>query len=304
MSSLRELDGLIGAAHSPFAADGALNTDAVAAQAKLYREMGLIGVFVGGSTGEWFSLTLDERMALTQAWTANGDGLTVIAHVGGVSIDDARQLAEHAEGVGADAVSCLIQPDAGIDSIDGAVQYMADVTAAAPDTPSLYYDMTAVTGLDVPLDLLLEAAIDAVPTLAGAKYTNSDLSTITRAQQVSPKLQVLMGRDEMLLGAIATGVKGAVGSTYNYAAPVYHRIRDAVASGDLDAAQQANVEAVMFVKALLTVGVLPGAKAIMGWMGVDVGTPRPPHDTLTDHDAAAFHAAVKDMPVFARPLVP
>ena len=65
-----------------------------------------------------------------------------------------------------------------------------------------------------------------------------------RRLKIFMRLQILMGRDEMLLGALATGVKGAVGSTYNYAAPVYQRIRAAVASGNFDAAVEANVEAV------------------------------------------------------------
>jgi N-acetylneuraminate lyase len=121
---------------------------------------------------------------------------------------------------------------------------------------------------------------------------------------VSDGVQILMGRDEMLLGALACGVKAAVGSTYNYAAPVYQRIFDAVAQGDLDAARVANVEAVMFVKALLAAGVLPGAKAIMGWMGVDVGGPRPPHNTLDTNAARVFHGTIANMRVFARPLQP
>lgn len=181
---------------------------------------------------------------------------------------------------------------------------MAAVASAASETPSFYYDMQAVTGVDVPLDVLLEEALDRVPTLAGAKYTNSDLVTLTRARQVGEGLQILMGRDEMLLDALVTGVTGAVGSTYNYAATVYQRIRAAMAAGDVEAAARANAEVAQFIEALLEVGVLPGGKAIMGWMGVAVGTPRPPHDTLTPEEAAAFHAAIKDMDIFARPLRP
>jgi N-acetylneuraminate lyase len=305
MRSLPVLDGLIAAAHSPFDAKGALDVSVVPAQASLFREMDLIGVFVGGSTGEWFALTVDERRSLTEAWVqAAGSDLVVIAHVGGIDIDAAQGLAEHAQGAGVAAISCLVQPEAGVRTADGAVDYMAAVASAAARTPAFYYDMQAVTGIDVPLDVLLSKAVERVPTLAGAKYTNSDLAALARAQLVSGELQILMGRDEMLHDALAAGVKGAVGSTYNYAAPVYQRIRAAMAAGDSEAARKANVEVAQFIEVLLDVGVLPGAKAIMRWMGVDVGTPRPPHDTLTQEDAAKFHAAIKDMDIFARPLRP
>jgi N-acetylneuraminate lyase len=305
MRSLPELDGLIAATHSPFDANGALDVSTVPKQAALFREMDLIGVFVGGSTGEWFALTVEERQALTEAWVeAAGADLVVIAHVGGIEIEAAQRLAAHAERAGVSAISCLVQPHTGDGTATAAVDYLEAVASAAPETSAFYYDMQSVTGVDVPLDVLLSTAVERVPTLAGAKYTGGDLATLARARRVSDDLQILMGRDEMLLDALATGVTGAVGSTYNYAAPVYQRIRAAMATGDSEAAGRANVEVAQFIEVLLDVGVLPGAKAIMKWMGVDVGSPRPPNDTLTPERAASFHAAIKDMDIFARPLRP
>jgi N-acetylneuraminate lyase len=297
--AIQQLHGLIAAAHSPFDASGALQLSVVEQQAAFFREMDLIGVFVGGSTGEWFSLTIDERRALIEAWSAHASGLVLIAHVGGVAVKDAQALAAHAESLGVDAVSCLVQPDAGIETAEQAIDYLEAVASAAPNTSAFYYDMPTVTGVDVPLDVLLKAAMARVPTLAGAKFTHTDLATLTRAMQVSSTLQVLMGRDEMLLGALATGVTAAVGSTYNYAAPAYQRIINAVERGDLAEAQRANVEVVQFIEALVEAGVLQGGKAIMGWMGVNVGEPRPPYEQF---DKEPFHATVAGMPVFARPL--
>ena len=58
------LSGLIPACHTPFFPDGGLNLNMVEQQAELLIESGLRGVFVGGTTGEFASLTLDERMTL------------------------------------------------------------------------------------------------------------------------------------------------------------------------------------------------------------------------------------------------
>ncbi|MCH2135982.1 MAG: dihydrodipicolinate synthase family protein [Phycisphaerales bacterium] len=306
MTCLPTLDGLIAAAHTPFDSAGELALDRINDQAALFMEQNLIGVFVGGSTGEWFALSLDERRRLIDAWAeASGDSLTLIAHVGGVGVHDACTLAQHAAAIGLDAISCLVEPGAGVHSIDGVLGYLQPVAEAAGATPLFYYDMPSLTGIDVPLDELLETAMDALPTLAGAKYTNEDLATLTRAMTVGEgRCQMLMGRDEMLLGALAIGIRGAVGSTYNYAAPVYQRIRSAFDSGDMAAARAANVDAVMFVRELVRIGVLDGAKAIMGWMGVDVGRPRSNETGPSDGALAAFHDAVAQMDVFARPLSP
>ena len=303
MRQFQDCVGLIAAAHTPFDSAGALALEVIEQQAQLFQEQGLIGVFVGGSTGEWFSLTLDERKALINAWASHDSDLHVIAHVGGVELEDAQALAACAQDAGVDAISCLAPLGMAAESPSIVVDYLQAVAAAAPLTPCMYYDMPSFTGIDIALDLLLDEAGPRVPTLAGAKYTHSDLATLTRARQCcNGRLQILMGRDEMLLGALATGVKAAVGSTYNYAAPVYQRIVEAVDQCDLDAARVANDQVVMFVKALVRVGVLPGAKAIMRAMGVDTGRPRPPHDTLTEAAAEAFIESVRDMPIFARPL--
>ena len=89
----------------------------------------------------------------------------------------------------------------------GVADYLQPVAAAAPDTPLLYYDMEAVTGIDVPLDDVLEEAQKRVPTLAGAKYTNADLATLTRGRCISGDgLQMLMGRDEMLIAPPRIGM--------------------------------------------------------------------------------------------------
>lgn len=306
MRRLPTLQGLVAAAHTPFDEAGELALDVIPQQARLFREQGLIGVFVAGSTGEWFSLTPQERCRLFDAWMQEaGETLHVIAHVGGIPLEDACSLAAHAESAGVHAISCLVPPGSDVSSPEEVVDYLEPVADSAPATPCMYYDMQALTGIDLPLDLVLEHARTRVPTLAGAKYTNTDLATLTRARLVGDgDLQVLMGRDEMLLGAMATGVQGAVGSTYNYAAPVYQRIAAAIERGDLEAARVANVEVVRFVRELLKVGVLPGAKAIMRWMGVDVGHPRPPHAGLGADESRAFYDAIRTMPIFARELNP
>jgi len=55
----------------------------VEAQARLYLDSGIRNVFVGGTTGEFASLSLDERMALTQQWCEVADGsIKVAVHVG------------------------------------------------------------------------------------------------------------------------------------------------------------------------------------------------------------------------------
>ena len=91
------LSGLIPACHTPFSPDGGLNLNMVEQQAELLIESGIRGVFVGGTTGEFASLTLDERMTLVERWCeASGASMRVAVHVGHNCLPEAISLAAHA----------------------------------------------------------------------------------------------------------------------------------------------------------------------------------------------------------------
>src|SRR5689334_4821596 len=103
------LTGLIAATHTPFHSDGSLNLAVVEAQAAHLLQHGITAAFIGGTTGESHSLTLDERRALAERWieVTRGTKLKVIVHVGGNCLADARALATQAQKIGAAAISAL-----------------------------------------------------------------------------------------------------------------------------------------------------------------------------------------------------
>src|SRR5262249_60640623 len=95
------------------------------------------------------------------------------------------------------------------------------------------------------------------------------------------RVDILWGVDEMLLPALVCGAQGAVGSTYNFAAPLYHRLLAAFQRGDLDTARREQLRSVQLVRTLAKRGYLASAKAMMTLLGVDVGPPRLPNPSLT-----------------------
>ena len=102
------LTGLIPACHTPFNRAGHLDLSVVPRQAEVFRETGMSGVFVAGTTGEFSSMTRDERMALCDRWTeVAGDGLKVAVHVGHNCQAEAIALASHARESGAAAVAAV-----------------------------------------------------------------------------------------------------------------------------------------------------------------------------------------------------
>jgi N-acetylneuraminate lyase len=88
---------------------------------------------------------------------------------------------------------------------------------------------------------------------------------------------LLWGLDVTLLAALAVGAKGTVGSSYNFAAPVYQQLLAAFRRGDLATARQEQSRSARLIQLLYSFGYLGAAKAVMKMPGVDVGLARLPN---------------------------
>jgi N-acetylneuraminate lyase len=278
------LRGLVAATHTPFKPDGSLNLAIVENQAGHLLKNGITFAFIGGSTGESHSLSLEERRALTQRWSdvTRGTALKMIVHAGSNCLADARVLAAEAQRFGAVAISALAPSYFKPRSLDTLIACCADIAAAAPETPFYFYDIPALTGVSLPMPDFLKQAASRIPTLVGLKFTNPDLMAYLQCLQLDgDRWDIAWGIDEWLLGALATGARGAVGSSYNFAAPIYHAVIAAFERGDLTAARNAQNRSARLITLLGHHGYMGAAKATMAMLGVDVGPPRLPNANLT-----------------------
>lgn len=282
MKPIHPLHGLVAATHTPFKPDGSLNLAIVEKQAAHLLKNNLTLAFIGGSTGESHSLSLEERRALAQRWSevARGTTLKVIVHVGANCLADARALAAQAEQLGAAAISALAPSYFKPRALDTLIACAADIAAAAPHTPFYFYDIPVLTGVSFSMPEFLEKAPARIPTLAGLKFTNPDLMAYLQCLQAGGgRWDVPWGIDEWLLGALATGARGAVGSSYNFAAPLYQGLVAAFERGDLAAARAAQHRSTQLIALLARQGYMGAAKATMTMLGVDVGPARLPNAT-------------------------
>jgi N-acetylneuraminate lyase len=290
------ISGLIAAPHTPLTSDREINLDAIDQQADLLSRNGVSGAFVCGTTGESLSLAVDQRIEVTTRWgTAAGDDLPVIVNVAHNALADSQRLAAHAEACGAAAIATMgptfIKPG----SVDELIPYLIELTAAAPQTPFYYYHIPSMTGLNFSMYELLTAAEGRIPTLAGVKYTDLDLFDFGRCLSLQDgRYNMLFGRDEALLAALALGARGAVGSTYNLAAPLYLRIIEAFEAGDMPLARDLQHRSRELVAVLLRHGssFLASCKAAMRLVGIDCGPTLPPIVDLTE---AEFKAMSEDL---------
>jgi N-acetylneuraminate lyase len=221
-------------------------------------------------------------------------GLKLVVHVGHLSAADSRVLARHAQDIGADAIAAIAPSFFKPASARELVAWCADVAAAAPQLPFYYYHMPAMTGVPIRAREFLAVALDRIPTLAGVKFTDEDLEDYAAARAfASNRYDILFGRDEILLSGLKLGAPGAVGSTYNYSAPLYHALIDAFCARDLDTAVRLQSRAQAFIDVFSRLGGLPAAKVIMKFIGVDCGPVRLPLRAITADEENTLRAGLE-----------
>lgn len=282
---VQHIEGLIAAPFTAFQADGEVNLNVIEQQAEFLHRNGVCGAFICGTTGEGHSLTVAERIDIARRWMeVAAEDLQVIVHVGHNAITACKTLASHAQQIGAYGIGAMAPFFFKPHIVEELVAFCREIALAAPELPFYYYHIPCMTGVNFPMIAFLEAAADQIPNLAGIKYTYEDLMDFEQCLRFeNGRFDMLFGRDEMLLSALSLGVRGAVGSTYNFAAPLYPDMVQAFEAGDWEKTRYLQHKAVELIQLLAKVSpaFLPAAKSVMKILGLDCGPVRPPLSNLT-----------------------
>jgi N-acetylneuraminate lyase len=287
---------LIAAPLTPMHADGSVNLDAIEQlAAKLHRD-GVTGAFVCGTTGEGLSLTVDERMQVAERWIEVLPArMRLIVHVSHSALADCRQLMEHAADIGAYGVASMGPIFFRPSSLENLVNYCAEAASTTPDLPFYFYHFPFMSGSHFSMYDFLRFGSKRIPNLAGVKFTQENLADFRRCLTLDEgRFEMLFGRDEMLLGAWAMGARGAVGSTYNFVAPLYHAMIAACEEGDMAAAQRHQSRSIELVSILSNYEFLAAAKAFMTLLGIDCGPVRPPLRRLSRAEGEKLRCALEE----------
>lgn len=293
---MEKLTGLIAAPHTPFDAHGEINYPVIDQIAEHLIGQGVKGVYVLGTTGEGIHCSVTERKKVAERWVAASHGkLSITLHTGALSIADSLELSRHAETLDIFATSvigpCFFKPS----SVDDLVEYCRLNAAAAP-SKGFYYYHSGMSGLSLDMEQFLIAAADKIPNLSGMKFNSSDMYEYQRCLRVNNgRFDIPFGVDEFLPAGLACGAIGAVGSTYNYAAPLYHRLIDSFNQGNHADVAACMDKVIAIIRVLVQYGGVAAGKMAMQLHGIDVGDPRRPLRPMTaeqKQDALAkFRAA-------------
>ncbi len=301
MKQFQKLEGLISATFTPFDKNGKINPEVIPEYANYIISKGITGVFINGTTGEWSSLTTEERKIIAEKWVSAINGrVKVIIHVGGFCLPQSVELSEHAQEIGADAIASIAPSFFKPATIHDLVHFFKPIAQAAPELPFYYYNMPSMTGVDLSVEKFLEVGKNEISTLAGVKFTHNNLHEMALCLNYdNGSFQILHGYDETLITGLALGAVAGVGSTYNYLAPVYLKIMDAVKTNDLTTARLYQMKSAEMVRIIIKYGGgVRGGKAVMNLAGINCGPCRLPISQLSDSEYNLLKADLEQFGFF------
>lgn len=295
--NIKKTKGLIAAPFTGMDSTGAINVKNIPTYANHLKKMGVKGVFVAGTTGEGMLMTDAERLEVIGAWVSEkSDDFRVIAHVGSCSIASSKILASESERFGVDATAIMGSPFLGPKGVRELVDFSQDVALSAPEIPFYYYHMPGLSGVNLSMSEYLKEAKNCIPNLAGIKFTDNNFMEMSKCLVMDDgKWDIMHGYDELLIAGLSFGAVGAVGSTYNFMAPLYYGIISDFGKGDIVNARKKQQKSIDLIDILIRYkGALVSGKAIMGLIGIDCGNCRKPLPTLTNKEMNNFENELKD----------
>ncbi|WP_316821840.1 dihydrodipicolinate synthase family protein [Pedobacter gandavensis] len=294
--TIQHLQGLIAAPFTPMDENGQLNVSLIPSYYQFLKSNKVTGAFICGSTGEGVSLTNAEKKEVAQAWadcTRGDNDFKVMMFLGGTSVADCKDLARFSKEIGLYAISFTAPFYFKPANVEVLAAMCAEIAAVAPDMPFYYYHIPVLTGVGFAMYDLLQAIDGKIPNFAGVKYTHEDfMDFLSCIHFQNGKYDMLWGRDENMLSALVLGTKGAVGSTFNYAAPLYYDMIDAFEKNDLKKAQLLQQTSIDMIRLLGKYGGIATGKAYLKLVGVDCGEFRLPVKNMT---AAEFENFKQDV---------
>ncbi|XP_054718404.1 N-acetylneuraminate lyase-like [Uloborus diversus] len=281
IAKIQSFEGLISPPFTAFHPNGDINPGIIPKYVDFLVSQGVTGVYVNGTTGEGLSLSVEERKTIAEAWVKAGKNKLelVIIQVGANSLKDAKELAAHAEKIGATGIASLPQLFYKPQSHDHLIAYFKAISDAAPNLPIMLYHIPSYAGVEIALGDFMPKARKAIPNFCGAKFTSVDVRDLLKCHDLpGAPFKLLSGFDEVLLPCMTCGVTAGIGASYNFMAPISLPIIEAYKKGDLKTALKHQNRVRHAIETICKHGQgISAFKAVMNLISpLDCGPPRVP----------------------------
>lgn len=285
MTDLNKFRGVFCALNAIYDKDDNIDRDKMKQLVKVYKSLGVRGVYACGSTGEGFLLSTEERKQVAAAVKeAAGDDFTVIVHVGCASTKESIELARHAQSIGADAVSAV--PSVYYHLPAESVKLHWESIINATDVPFIIYNIPQLTGFDLSPAMLGEFAKNE--KIIGVKNSAEPVYLMERYRKTAgDDFIIFNGSDEQFVGGRIMGADAGIGGTYGCMPELFVALDNLVNENRIEEAKVLQYKINDCIFDLLACKSLYGAakQVISLRFGIDCGQPRSPFLPVSREDA-------------------
>ena len=295
MRNLDKYKGVIPAFYACYDSEGNVSPAGVQALTKYFVDKGVKGVYVNGSSGECIYQSVEDRKIILENVMQAAEGkLTVIAHVACNNTKDSMELAKHAESVGVDAIAAI--PPIYFHLPTYAIaKYWNDISAAAPNTDFVIYNIPQLAGVALTMDLFAEMRKN--PRVIGVKNSSMPVQDIQMFKQEAGEDYIIFnGPDEQFISGRVIGAEGAIGGTYGVMPELILEMDQAVRAGDMERAREIQyaVNAIIYKMCAGHGSMYAVIKEILKINeGLELGGVREPLPALIDSDMAIVTEAAQ-----------
>ena len=276
---------------TPLLPDGSFNFDALADQIDHLVEAGVHGIISGGSTGEYYAQTVEERLDLARFTRERIAGrVPLVVGVGAMRRPDAIALATAAREMRAEAILLGSPPYALPTERENAENALAIDRAA--DLPVMLYNYPGRMGVNMGTEFL--DLVSQSPNFCAIKESSGDINRLHQMAQEYPSIQLSCGMDDQALEFFAWGARSWVCAGSNLLPREHVALyRACLVEGDFARGRRIMAAMMPLMRVLEQGGkFVQCVKHGTTLAGIDAGGVLPPLQPLEEAEAEALEAVV------------
>jgi 4-hydroxy-tetrahydrodipicolinate synthase len=273
------MKGIITAILTPFKEDQTIDEVGARKQVNRLIDKGISGLFILGTNGEFFSLSMDEKVQFARIVVDEVKGrIPVCAGTGAISTAEVIELTGRMEEAGVDSVS-VITPYLMTLSQQELVNHYKKV-ANATSLPILIYHMPGRTNNRLSPETVAE--LSKVENIVGIKDSTGNFDQILQfIKATGDDFAVYSGADPLILWTLMAGGQGAIAATSNMYPKLVVSIYEHWKNGNIEEAREAQ-EKLRSIRDASSMASTPAVfKKAMELLGHPVGPPRDPVEPVT-----------------------
>lgn len=277
---MTQIKGVIPAMLTFFDKEENVDTECTRNMVEFMLDKGADGFYLTGSTGECFTMTMEERNQVVDTVIDQVKGrVPVIVHVGDIGTRKSIELAKYAYGAGADAISS-VPPFYWKFSGDDIYNYYKDISESVP-LPMVIYNIQLAGLMD--MELLLKLA--DLKNVRGLKYTARSHDEMGYLKEkLGKKFMIYSGCDEMAFSGLCAGADGIIGSFYNLFPDLFKAIAAKVEESDIKGGVRLQKIGNEVIFAALRYDFPSVLHGMMRWRGLEPGYSRRPFYNYQDDE--------------------